>query len=146
MRSTASTVKEYIESLPQERREVISSLRSIILDNLPKGYEEVMNWGMITYQVPLSEYPNTYNKKPLMYAALSSQKHHISLYLTAIYMSGENRKDFETAYKATGKRYDTGKGCVRFKKLEDLPLELIAKVISSYEMDSFISEVKALRK
>ena len=125
MRSSASTVEEYLAELPEERREAIEAVRQVILKNLPAGYEEVMNWGMITYQVPLETYPDTYNKKPLMYAALASQKRHMAVYLTGIYMDDEARGEFEAAYRATGKRYDVGKSCARFRKLEDLPLELI---------------------
>ena len=117
MHSDAKTVKEYLDSVPEDRRKAISAVRKVILKNLPKGYEETMNWGMISYDVPLEIYPDTYNGKPLMYAALASQKNHMAVYLTGIYMSEKSLKDFETAYKATGKRYDVGKSCVRFKKL-----------------------------
>ena len=116
MQSDAKTVSEYLKSLPEERQVAIQTVRQVILDNLPEGYEEVMNWGMITYQVPLEQYPDTYNKKPLMYAALASQKNHMSVYLTGIYMEDSAREEFESSYKATGKRYDVGKSCVRFRK------------------------------
>ena len=143
MRSEAKTVKEYLQSLPDDRKVTITTVRDIIVKNLPKGFEEVMNWGMVTYQVPLTVYPDTYNKQPLMYAALASQKKHMAVYLTSIYMSDESRKEFEKAYKATGKRFDTGKSCVRFKKLDDLPLPLIGETIASIKMNDFIEKVKA---
>jgi len=95
MRSEAATVQEYLSELPPERRQIIEKVRQTILDHLPDGYEEVMNWGMITYQVPLEVYPDTYNKKPLMYAALASQKNHMAVYLTGIYLDGELQQDFE---------------------------------------------------
>ena len=98
-----------------------------------------MNWGMITYEVPLETCPETYNGKPLMYAALASQKNHMAVYLTGIYMSNETRREFETAYKATGKRFDAGKSCVRFRKLEDLPLPLIGETIASLEVKEFVN-------
>ena len=101
-----------------------------------------MNWGMITYQVPLEKYPDTYNKKPLMYAALASQKNHMSVYLTGIYMDDEAREEFESCLRATGKRYDVGKSCVRFRKLDDLPLELIGESIALVPMQEFIEKVK----
>lgn len=142
MRSSASTVEEYLAELPEERREAIEAVRQVILKNLPEGYEEVMNWGMITYQVPLETYPDTYNKKPLMYAALALQKNHMAIYLTAIYMDEEARREFEAAYKATGKRYDVGKSCVRFRKLADLPLELIGESIASLPVSEFVERVK----
>lgn len=145
MRSNASTVEEYLGELPEERRAAIGAVRKVILKNLPKGYEEVMNWGMITYQVPLEIYPGTYNKKPLMYAALAAQKNHMSVYLTAIYMSEKASQEFEEAYLATGKRYDVGKSCVRFKKLADLPLELIGESIASLQVSEFVDRVKDAR-
>ena len=80
MQSKANTVKQYLNELPNDRKKAISIVRQTILENLPEGYDEVMNWGMITYEVPLETYPNTYNGKPLMYAALASQKNHMSIY------------------------------------------------------------------
>ena len=144
MQSKAETVKEYLEELSPERREQIEAVRAVILENLPEGYEEVINWGMITYQVPLEVYPDTYNKKPLMYAALASQKNHMAVYLTGIYMDDEAREEFETAYRATGKRYDVGKSCVRFRKLDNLPLPLIGESIAAMPMDEYIERVKAV--
>ena len=143
MRSRASTLEEYLGELPEERRKAVEAVRRVILKNLPEGYEEVMNWGMITYQVPLETYPDTYNKKPLMYAALAAQKNHMAVYLTAIYMDEEAGRGFEAAYRATGKRYDVGKSCVRFKKLEDLPLELIGESIASLPVSEFVERVVA---
>jgi uncharacterized protein YdhG (YjbR/CyaY superfamily) len=142
MRSDASTVAQYLSELPADRREAIEAVRQIILENLPSGYEEVMNWGMITYQVPLETYPDTYNGKPLMYAALASQKNYMSLYLTGIYIDDEAQRKFEAAYRATGKRYDVGKSCVRFRKLGDLPLALIGESIASLGTEEFITRVK----
>lgn len=138
MRSEATTVDQYLSELPADRREAIETVRSVILENLPDGYEEVMNWGMITYEVPLETYPDTYNKQPLMYAALASQKNHMGVYLTGIYISDDARDEFEKAYRATGKRFDVGKSCVRFRKLDDLPLELIGQTIASIPVTRFI--------
>jgi uncharacterized protein YdhG (YjbR/CyaY superfamily) len=143
MHSNAETVDEYLAELPETRRQAVEEVRRVILENLPDGYEEVMNWGMITYQVPLETYPDTYNKKPLMYAALASQKNHMSVYLTGITMDEEAAESFEAAYRATGKRYDVGKSCVRFRKLDDLPLELIGDRIASLPVDEFVTRVEA---
>ncbi|MGC9395518.1 MAG: iron chaperone [Anaerolineae bacterium] len=142
MRSEATTVEEYLAELSPERRAIVETVRATILENLPAGYEEAMNWGMITYQVPLSVYPETYNGKPLMYVALVSQKNYLSLYLTGVYIDAEARQAFEAAYRATGKRMDIGKSCVRFRKLEDLPLELIGQSVAAMEMDEFVERVK----
>ncbi|MFC1917638.1 DUF1801 domain-containing protein [Chloroflexota bacterium] len=144
MKSMAKSVEEYLAELTPERRTAIEAVRQVILNNLPDGYEEVMNWGMITYQVPLSVYPDTYNKKPLMYAALASQKNHMAVYLTTIYMDEQTRKQFETLYLNTGKRYNAGKSCLRFRKLDDLPLPLIGEAIGAYRVDDFINRFKRL--
>ena len=138
MRSNATTVEEYIDTLPDDRREAIAKVRRVIRKNLPKGYEEAMNWGMITYQVPLATCPDTYNGQPLMYAALASQKNHMAVYLSGIYASERSRKAFEAAYKATGKCFDAGKSCVRFRKLDDLPLPLIGETIASIGVAAFV--------
>ena len=144
MKSSAVTIKEYLEEMPPERREAIKEVRQTILKNLPEGYEEALNWGMITYQVPLEKYPDTYNKKPLMYAALANQKNHMAVYLTGIYMDEELNQEFEAKYKKTGKRYDVGKSCVRFRKLDDLPLALIGESVKAMKMDEFIKRTKGL--
>lgn len=143
MRSDATTPDEYLASLPEDRREAIAAVRRVILDNLPGGYEEAMNWGMIAYQVPLARYPDTYNGRPLMCAALASQKQHMAVYLTGIYTSEERRRRFESAYEATGKRFDAGKSCVRFRRLDDLPLPLIGETIASLTVDDLIAATEA---
>jgi len=145
MYSDARTVEEYLAALPDDRREDISKVRDLILSNLPQGYVETMSWGMITYQVPLEVYPDTYNGKPLMYAALASQKNYMALYIMSIYMSAGSREQFEAAYKATGKRFDAGKSCVRFKKSGDLPLELIAESIAAFGVEDFVDRAKKTR-
>ena len=144
MKSESTTVADYLAKLPPERRQSIAQVREIILKNLPEGYEEVMNWGMITYQVPLEIFPDTYNKKPLMYAALANQKNHMAVYLTAIYLDEKLNQEFEDSYKKTGKRYDVGKSCVRFRKLDDLPLPLIGESIKAMEMEEFVTRTKGL--
>ncbi len=144
MKSEAKTIQEYLTEMPDDRREAIKNVRKTILANLPEGYEEALNWGMITYQVPLEVYPDTYNKKPLMYAALANQKNHMAVYLTGIYMDEDLYQGFEEKYRDTGKRYDVGKSCVRFRKMEDLPLELIGESIGAISMEDFIERTKGL--
>lgn len=145
MQSDAKTVTDYLRNLPDDRRAAITAVREVILKTLPEGYEEVMNWGMICYQVPLEVYPDTYNKKPLMYAALASQKNHMALYLTGIYISEKANQEFESRYRQTGKRYDVGKSCVRFRKIEDLPLELVGDAIASMELKHFVENYEVSR-
>lgn len=146
MQSKATTVQQYLSELPDDRLEAFEAVRDVILENLPEGFEEAMNWGMITYQVPLSRYPDTYNKKPLMMAALASQKNHMAVYLTGVYADADSRAAFTTAYKETGKRMDMGQSCVRFRRLEDLPLELIGKAIAEYSVDEFIELNERVRR
>ncbi len=149
MKTEATSIEEYLNALPPDRRKAIQTVRKVILKNLPKGYEETFNWGMISYEVPLETHPNTYNRQPLMYAALASQKHHMAVYLTGIYTSDEARGKFEKAYAATGKKPDIGKSCVRFKRLDGLPLELIGEAIASMGVEEFIAfteEAGSVRK
>ena len=92
MQSDATTVAGYLAALEPDRREAIEAVRAEILANLPEGYEEALNWGMITYQVPLERFPDTYNGQPLMYAGLASQKNHMAVYLIAVYADEETSR------------------------------------------------------
>ena len=145
MRSDAKSVDDYVAELPEARHEAITELRATILENLPDGYLESMNFGMITYEVPLEVYPDTYNGKPLMYAALASQKNHFAVYLSGIYQDSDRRDDFLEAYKATGKRLDVGQSCVRFRKLEDVPFDVIGDAIAAVPMEEFVAVAKEFR-
>ena len=144
--SKATTVEEYLESLPEERRAAVSRVRDVILENLPEGYKEGMQYGMIGYYIPLKDYPETYNDQPLSYAALASQKNYMSLYLTNVYGDPHLEKKFKEAYDASGKKMDMGKSCVRFKKLEDLPLDVVAMAISATPVEQFIGIYEESRK
>lgn len=143
--SKATTVEQYLDELPDDRRDAIAEVRDVILANLPDGYVEAMNWGMISYEVPLETYPDTYNGKPLMYAALASQKNHMAVYLTAVHTDEDTTDWFVEQYKASGKKLDMGKSCVRFKKLEHLPLDLIGEAIARTPVEDFIGNVEADR-
>jgi len=146
MRSDAATVEEYLAALPEDRRSAVTAVREVVLANLPEGYEEVVNWGMITYQVPLDLEPDTYNGRPLMYAALASQKNHMAVYLTGVYSDPAARAAFESGYRASGKRLDMGKSCVRFRSLDDLPLDVVAEAIRRFEVAEFIDLVSSRRR
>jgi hypothetical protein len=145
VKTQAATVEDYLDQLPEDRRAAISAVRHVILKNLPKGYEEVMNWGMITYQIPFERYPNTYNGQPLCYAALASQKNHMAVYLMCVYGSKENDAWFREEFKKAGKKLDMGKSCVRFKKLENLPLAVIGKAIKKVSPKAYIKHYEASR-
>jgi hypothetical protein len=144
-RSIDPAVADYLNTLPPDRREAIDAVRAVILANLPEGYEEAFNWGMLAYQVPLADYPNTYNGQPMMYAALASQKRYMSLYLMAVYGDEGQRASFEAAYEASGKRLDMGKSCVRFAKLDDLPLDVVGDAIAALPPKLFLARVEAAR-
>ena len=145
MRSEASSIEQYLDDLPEARRAALEKVRATILENLPDNIEESMNWGMITYEVPLSRYPETYNDQPLMLAALASQKRHMAVYLSGIYADEEAREKFEASYRATGTRLDVGASCVRFRKLDDLPLELIGEAVGKFPVEDFIEIYEAGR-
>ena len=145
MQSSAKTAEQYLSELDDDRRQQLATVRNVVLDNLPDGYEESMQYGMITYIVPLSTLADTYNGQPLMYAALASQKRHMALYLTNVYGDESVEKWFRARYIETGKRLDMGKSCVRFRKLDDLPLELVGEVVAKTPIDEFIEVYKASR-
>jgi len=136
-------VAEYLAALPPDRREAIDAVRAVILDRLPEGYVEAFGYGMLTYVVPLAVYRNTYNGQPMMYAGLASQKRYMSLYLMAVYADEGQRASFEAAYKATGKRLDMGKSCVRFAKLEDLPLDVVGDAIAAVTPRALLARMEA---
>ena len=144
MHSSAKTVSEYLDSLTADRRAAIEAVRQVILDNLPEGYVEVMNWGMITYEVPLEIYPDTYNKKPLMYAALASQKNYMAVYLCGLYCHAHLLDSFKAAYKKSGKKLDMGKSCVRFKRVEDLDLVAIGKVVAAVSLSDHVTNAQSV--
>ena len=145
MMSKASTVSEYLASLPPGDRADIAKVRGVIRRNLPKGYTEALQWGMICYAVPLSRYPDTYNGQPLCYAALAAQKNYHSLYLMNIYGTPAEEKEFRRRYEASGRRLDMGKSCVRFHAADDLPLDLIGAVIAKTSVDDFIARYEKSR-
>ena len=145
-RSEAATADAYLAELPPDRREAIAAVRSVVLDNLPAGYEEVMQSGMIGYVVPFSTVAKTYNGLPLEYAALASQKNYMTLYLNNVYGNRETERSFVEEYRASGKKLDMGKSCVRFKRLDDLPLDVIGKTIAATSVSEFVRAYEASRR
>ncbi len=146
VQSKASTVEQYLEELPAERREVVSRVRKTILENLPEGYSEAMNWGMISYEIPLERYPETYNGKPLGYVALAAQKNNYSLYMMGVYQDPEQEARLKAGFEQAGKKLDMGKSCVRFRKLEDVPLDVIGELIASTPPEAMIARYEDSRK
>jgi hypothetical protein len=141
MTSKATTVKDYLESLPEDRRTAIEAVRKVILANLGKGYEEGMSYGMIGYYIPHSIYPAGYHcdpRQPLPFVNLASQKGHMSLYMMGIYGDPAHAEWFASEWEKTGKKLDKGKACIRFKKVEDLALDVIAKSIKKTTVKKYI--------
>ena len=145
-KSKAATAEEYLAELAEDRRAPLAAVRKVILDHLPEGLEETMQYGMIGYVIPLESYPTTYNGQPLTYAALASQKNYMTLYLMNVYSDSESERWFVDQYKASGKKLNMGKSCVRFKKLDDLPTDLIGRAIAATSMDEFIRRYEASRR
>jgi hypothetical protein len=137
MQLPACTPEQYLDALPEERRAIIAPLRTLILDNLSPEVSEIMQYGMLSYVIPHSVYPAGYHvdpKQPIPFAGLASQKNHVSLYLMGLYVAcPDDAGDaawFREAWAASGKKKpDMGKSCVRFKKLDDIPLDVIAEAI-----------------
>ena len=137
--SSARTVDEYIASLPADRREAVEAVRAVVRDNLPAGYREGMQFGMIAWYVPLERFPDTYNGQPLGLAGLASQKNYMSLYLNSVYGDPRTEAWFKDRYAASGKRLNMGKSCVRFRRLEDLPLDVIGDTIARVDLESYLA-------
>jgi uncharacterized protein YdhG (YjbR/CyaY superfamily) len=146
MQSKATTVKAYLASLPPDRREAIEAVRKVILKNLDKDFEEGMSYGMIGYYVPHSVYPAGYHcdpKLPLPYVNLASQKNHMAVYMMCIYSDPKLAEWFVDAWAKTGKKLDKGKACIRFKKLDDLALDVIGQAIKKVPAKKYIAAVEA---
>ncbi len=149
MQSKATNPLDYIKEVPVETREAFSKLRETIVKNLPKGFEETITYGMIGYVVPHSIYPAGYNgnpKLPLGIINLASQKNFIALYHTGIYLQPELLKWFTTEYpKHTKAKLDMGKGCIRFKKPEDIPFKLIGELVKKVSVKDYIAVYEQAR-
>ena len=144
--SKATTPAAYLASLPPERRKVVAAVRAVVKKRLPKGYVESMNWGMLSYEIPLSRYPDTYNKQPLMYLALAAQKNNYALYLSSASGNKALMGRLAAAYTASGKKLDMGKACLRFTTLEELPLDVIGDIVASQSVEARIEASEAARK
>lgn len=147
MQSKAATVAEYLASLPEDRRRALEAVRKVVRANLDKDYEEGMQYGMIGYYVPHRVFPAGYHcdpKQPLPFAGLASQKNHMAVYLMGVYTGyGDDSATaeaswFEQAWKKTGKKLDMGKCCVRFKKLEDVALDVVGESVRRLPASKYI--------
>jgi hypothetical protein len=141
-----TTVAQYLKSLPKDRRDALQAVRKVILDNLDGGYAEGIQYGVIGYFVPQSVYPPGYHcdaSQPLPYVSIASQKNHMAIYLFCIYTSEEDQRWFREAWAKTGKKLDMGKSCVRFKKIDDVALDVIGKAIKRTPAKKFIAHYEA---
>jgi len=143
MNNKANSPEEYIDQLPHERQAVISKLRTILLNNLPKGFEEQMSYGMLGYVVPHTSYPEGYHcdpKLPLPFINLASQKNFVALYHSGIYADKKLHDWFVKEYPKHCKyKLDMGKSCVRFKKMNDVPYELITELCGKMTPEAWIA-------
>ena len=143
--SQAKSVAAYLEELPAERRAVVSKLRALVKKNLPKGYVETMSFGYPAYVIPLARYPDTYNGQPLCYAAIAANKNYYSLYLMNAYGDPKEAKKLKDGFSKAGKKLDMGKSCLRFKSLDEIPLDVVGDVIASTPMDAYIEMYRRAR-
>ena len=144
--SKAATVDAYLAELPEPRRAVVAAVRDLVNRHLPEGYAEGMNWGMISWEIPLSRYPVTYNGQPLPYVALAAQKQYFALYLSGCGEGSPHHAALHQAYAEAGRKLDMGKSCLRFKSLDALLLEDIGKVIASTPVDDFIARYESVKR
>jgi hypothetical protein len=136
--SHVKTPEQYLATLPADRAKTIATVRALVNRHIPSGYDECLVWGTIGWTIPLSRYPDTYNKQPICYVALASQKNYCSLYLMGAFWSASQLEQLKAAFKAVGKKLDMGKCCVHFKSPDDLPLGAIGKLISEISSEKWI--------
>jgi hypothetical protein len=137
---------EYLSTLPAEMQAMMRALRSHVRKHLPAGYVERFEHGMLTYEIPLTTYPKTYNGRPLMLAALASQQSYVTLYLMAVYGDKTLEKWFREAYAASGKTLRMGKSCVHFRKLEEIPFEVVERAIAKVPVEAYIKMYERARQ
>jgi len=145
-RSAAKTPDEYLKSLPADRRAVIAAVRAVVNKHMPAGYQEAMNWGAITWEVPLTRFPKTPNGQPLCYVSLAAHKNYCTLYLMGAYSNSAEYAALRAAFAKAGKKFDMGKSCLHFTTPEDLELDAIGTVIARYSPDQWIAVMEQSRR
>ena len=150
MQSKATTVSEYLNEIPEDRKSGFNKLRDVILKNIPEGFNECMGYGMMGYSVPHTIYPNGYHcnpKMPLPFAGMASQKNFIAFYHMGIYADAELLEWFTSEFpKYSKKKLDIGKSCMRFKKSEDIPFELIGELMQKITVEKWINTYETVFK
>ncbi|HEY2375901.1 MAG TPA: DUF1801 domain-containing protein [Gemmatimonadaceae bacterium] len=145
MRSTATTPEEYLAQQPADRRTALATVRAVILQNLPNGYEESIGAGMLVYGVPTAHFAMP-NKQALWYVALAAQKNYNSLYLMSVYADKDHQRRLRAAFAESGRKLDMGKSCVHFRAADDLPLDVIGELIASVSAEKWIAIFQASRR
>lgn len=145
MNKDAKTVEEYLGALPEERQEMVQTLRSAVKSRLPAGFQETMQYGMISFVVPSERFPDTYNKQPLAIISIGNQKNYVSLYLMSHYGDAEAANWLKESFRDAGKRLDMGKSCLRFRKSDDIPVEVISQAAGRLSVDEFVQMYEASR-
>ena len=143
MQISATTVKQYLDELDSERATQIRELVKLVRNNIKPGLIETMRWGMISYEIPLEVSGETYNKQPLNYVAIASQKNYISVYVLGIYANGDDPLEFRSRWATSGKKLNMGKACVRFKTIEDADLPTLAWAIRRLSASQYLKLAKA---
>ncbi|MEO5632898.1 DUF1801 domain-containing protein [Gaiella sp.] len=143
--SKAATVTQYLSDLPPERASIVSSVRDLVNQHLPTGFDETMRWGMISWEIPLERYPNTYNGQPLNVVSLAAQRQYTSLYLMCVYIDPEGERRVRDAYANAGVRLDFGKSCLRFKSLDRFLPEAVIPILERSSVEALIGSYEAAR-
>ena len=135
-----ASVEDYLSSLEPERRNDLAKVQRLVRDALPDGYEEGLLYGMISWFVPVARCPRTYNGQPLAIASLAAQKDYSALYLMGVYGDSALREELETAYRASGRKLDMGKACLRFRSADELPVDALSAVLGKVDVDAFVAK------
>jgi hypothetical protein len=141
----ALTVKQWLASVPAERKDAIRRVRDVVNARLPEGYEETVDWGMLAWVVPLATLPGTHNGRPLLYAALGAHRKRMTVYLPSVFGDPKMRSAFQTAYAKTGKKLDMGGSCVHFGALDDLPLDVVGDTVARVGVAEYVARYEASR-
>jgi hypothetical protein len=139
------TVSQWLASVPAERKDAIDTVRDAVNAHLPQGYEETVDWGMLAWVVPLATLPTTHNGRPLLLAALGAHTKRMTIYLMSVYGDARIRREFQAAYRRTGKKLDMGGSCIHFKTLDDLPLDVVGDTIARVSVDEYVERYQRSR-
>ena len=141
MTEPSDAVADYVARVPEDRRAAFDAVLQVVRENLPPGYEETVNWGMVCWQVPLETYPDTYNRQPLMFCGLANRKSYLSLYLVPAYV----RPDARAILERSGRKLRMGKSCINFDAADELPLADIGEIVATTDVAGFVATAQAAR-